>query len=528
MRYRYLYIVAALFLIVGMGLQAFVSYRLAAVRVQKRIDAQLEIAHQKLLFDLYDAYDATALMKDFVEDEMNDPNELLEETRVVLKRYPQLFSCYVSFPKDYIPEEGRWFCPASYRLNDSIYTIKFGDKDHDYFKRDWYIGALENEEAGYWGQPYMDEDFDEAIYTYSRAMKDKNGGLWCVLACDFAVSWVRRLLDRYEPFKEAVFVLYNSNGELLMHSGEEEIRRFGDEWLVSRRMLQPMDIDLVMAVPKSYVWRMIAPSIAAPAVVLIFGVLVVGLLLRRILRSEKESARLAVVENELQIAHTIQMSILPKRAFSDERLAISGMLIPMKEVGGDLYDYRLEGDTLWFIIGDVSGKGMPAAMFMSATVNLFRAAGRHSHSPKQLMEEMNAVLSENNPSLTFVTALIGRIDLTTGEMRYCNAGHCAPLKVKGEWLEMEPNIPLGYDGNFAYVEQKTRIASGETLVLYTDGITEARNEQREFFGQQRLAEVVNNGERLSVSGERVLQAVRQFMGRAEQTDDITLMTIRLS
>ena len=170
---------------------------------------------------------------------------------------------------------------------------------------------------------------------------------------------------------------------------------------------------------------------------------------------------------------------------------------------------------------------------MSAAVNLFRAAGVRANSPKEIMQEMNAVLSENNPSLTFVTAFIGRLHIPTGELLFCNAGHCAPLvarplrskskderqKAIVESLQMEPNIPLGYDGRYSFVEQGCMIGEGEKIVLYTDGVTEARNSAREMLGMKRWSEIVANK-------EDMYGAIKAFIGQAEPTDDITLMTIR--
>ena len=136
------------------------------------------------------------------------------------------------------------------------------------------------------------------------------------------------------------------------------------------------------------------------------GILVVGLLIRRITRDEQVNARLEtekkVLSHELEIAHDIQMGILKdenekKQAQGNGDIELQTLLVPMREVGGDLFDFHREGDELWFIIGDVSGKGVPAAIFMSAAVNLFRAAGVRANSPNEIMEEMNAVPSENNP-----------------------------------------------------------------------------------------------------------------------------------
>jgi sigma-B regulation protein RsbU (phosphoserine phosphatase) len=187
-----------------------------------------------------------------------------------------------------------------------------------------------------------------------------------------------------------------------------------------------------------------------------------------------------------------------------------------------LFDFHREGDELWFIIGDVSGKGVPAAMFMSAAVNLFRAVGVRATSPKQIMEEINTVLSEDNPSMTFVTAFVGCLRIPTGELIYCNAGHCAPIISSQDSvfsIQMEPNIPLGFDGRYSFVEQGCMLGEGETLVLYTDGVTEARNSAREMLGMKRLAEIV-------ATQEDLYGAIQAFMDKAEPTDDITLMTIR--
>ena len=126
-----------------------------------------------------------------------------------------------------------------------------------------------------------------------------------------------------------------------------------------------------------------------------------------------------IMDREMRIAHGIQMDIV-RRDFPEE---LHATLLPMKEVGGDLYDFYQENDTLYFIIGDVSGKGIPAAMMMSATVNLFRMAARHFSTPAEIMGEINDVLSERNPSLLFVTAFVGKIDMKHELMTYCNAGH---------------------------------------------------------------------------------------------------------
>ncbi len=550
MRYR-IHIFAALFLIVGMGVQIVASYRQARRHVQKRLDLEMQIAQEKLTFELYDAYDAVGQLEKIVREDQSTPEQLMEVTRAFIERYPNFYTCYVAFPENRYAEQGRWCCPSSYRVHDSIFSNIYGDEGHDYFKREWYDGALHSLEAGYWSQPYRDEDFDETIYTYSDDIRDEEGKLIAVVGLDFSLRWMSELLKRFKPFDDVVLELYSSSGALLTSSdkngnavGRLDNGEFDSKyWVVSRRTLNPVGINMIIAVPQCFIWEGILPGIVLPFCVFLLGIIVVAVLFRRMWKDSQEKVRLAtekeVMARELQIAHGIQMGILRHDFPMDDDVQVHADLIPMREVGGDLYDFHREGDNLWFIVGDVSGKGVPAAMFMSATVNLFRAAGRRQNSPKGIMEEINMVLSDNNPSMTFVTALVGKLNVKTGQLLYCNAGHCEPIKVKSERskvkgdrredaalqdgasayrIEVEPNIPLGYDGKFRFVEQGTMLGEGEQIVLYTDGVTEARNSERVMLGMKRWTEMV-------AQGGDLLQAVKRYIGAAEPTDDITLMTV---
>ena len=548
MNKRALPIVCACFLLVGMGVQSYVSYSRALFRLQEKMDLEMQIAQEKLRFELFDALDASSQIAEKVKKCLEHPDELYDKTSELLNRYPNFYSCYVVFPPYYYPEKGKWFGLTSYRTKDSIISRPFGNAEHDYFEREWYKGAVQSTE-GYWSTPYRDDDFDEPIYTYSKVMRDEEGKLICVIGIDFSLNWIHNLLEQFKPFEEAVFMLYGSNGTLLAMSNGAPADGFGNSWIITSKTLQPINIKMVTAVPKRHIIQSLRLGTLLPFGVFVLGIFVVGLLIRRMTRDERENARLEtekeVLSHELQIAHDIQMGILKgergkvkgERREGKEDVDLHAVLLPMREVGGDLYDFHRDGDDLWFIIGDVSGKGVPAAIFMSAAVNLFRAAGVRATSPKEIMEEMNAILSENNPSLTFVTAFIGCLHIPTGELLFCNAGHCMPLKVKGERgkvkgergerkvesLTIEPNIPLGYDGRYCFVEQGCMIGEGDTLVLYTDGVTEARNERGEMLGMEQWKEIIKSGK---CEAEDLLGEVKSFIGTGEQADDITLMTIR--
>lgn len=530
MRYRYIHILAALFLIVGMTVQFVMSYRQARHYVQESIDLKTQIAHEKILFELYDAYEVIDQMEQYVEDHLSEPNSMLKGTSDLLKRYPHFFCLHIDFPAYFYPEKGKWFSPCSYRLNDSIKSMITGDSQFDYFQRDWYKGALKSGNKGYWGKPYWSDVINKTIFTHSDNMVDEEGNLICVVGIDFSLSWLQQLLEQFKPFDEAVCVIYSSDGTVLTASenleGEDPSHLTEDGWILSRQTLESVDIEMAIAVPQSHIWKGILWRILWSLGVFLLGILVVGLLIRHMLHEQQKNARLEtekeVMSHELRIAHDIQMGILRRDFPQNEDVMVHADLLPMREVGGDLYDFYRQGDFLWFIIGDVSGKGVPAAMFMSATVNLFRSALGHQISPKAIVEEINAVLSENNPSVTFVTAYIGRLHIPSGQLIYCNAAHM-PLLVQSQdcsvrSIKMIPNIPLGYDEKFKFVEQGCLLGKDEKLVLYTDGVNEARNVTCQMMGEERWMEIVAHDDDL-------LEAVKRYIGEAEQADDITLMTI---
>jgi serine phosphatase RsbU (regulator of sigma subunit) len=530
MKYRLFYISAALFLIASMAVQFVSSYRRNMSNVQDNIDLKTEVAYEKILFELYDAYEVIDLMKQYVANNLRESDSMEKGTSDLLERYPSFYCLHVDFPEYYYPEKGKWFSACSYRLNDSIISMIVGDEHFDYFQREWYKGALESGNRGYWGKPYWSDVVDNMLFTHSDNMVDKNGKLICVVGIDFSIAWMQTLLEQFKPFDDAVCIIYSADGKLLAASenmnGLDPSELKEDSWIVSRKTFETIDIEMMLAVPKWEVWKNVIWTGLWSLVVLISGILVIAIFIRRMLRDQEENARLEtekeVMAHELQIAHDIQMGILRYDFPQEQDMTVHADLLPVREVGGDLYDFYRKGHNLWFIIGDVSGKGVPAAMFMSAAVNLFRSALGHLTSPKSIMEEMNAVLSENNPSVTFVTTFIGCLNIPSGHLAICNAGHLPPIiKSKDSnvrTLDLVRNVPLGFDGNFGYTEDSCQLGDGETLVLYTDGVTEAQNAEGKMMGASKWMEIV-------AQSDDLLEAVKRYIGQAEQSDDITLMTI---
>ena len=239
----------------------------------------------------------------------------------------------------------------------------------------------------------------------------------------------------------------------------------------------------------------------------------------------------ASIERELAIAHNIQMSMLPKTfpAFPDrEDLELYAALVPAKAVGGDLYDFFIRDEKLFFCIGDVSGKGVPASLVMAVSRTLFRNVAAHTAEPNHIVETMNTNICEGNDNCMFVTLFVGVLDLQTGHLSYCNAGHDAPY-IEGKLLPCDSNLPIGVTETCQYSKQETDLVSGTTIFLYTDGLTEAENANRDLFGQQRITDIVTafKGSPQELI-ETMTAAVHQYVGDYEQSDDLTMLAFKLA
>ena len=245
------------------------------------------------------------------------------------------------------------------------------------------------------------------------------------------------------------------------------------------------------------------------------------------------TAAKASIENELEIAHGIQMSMLPKTypAFpyrSD--IDIYGQVTPAKAVGGDLYDFFIRDEKLFFCIGDVSGKGVPASLVMAVTRSLFRNIAAHTAHPDKMVMALNEALSDNNETYMFVTLFVGVLDLQTGHLSYSNAGHDMPLLLTDDEvivLSCDANVPLGVVPGWNFTCQQLEMKTGTTLFLYTDGLNEAEDIQHNQFGMERMQQTAKNASRAPQQFISVMrEAVAKFVGDAEQSDDLTMFAIQ--
>ena len=241
------------------------------------------------------------------------------------------------------------------------------------------------------------------------------------------------------------------------------------------------------------------------------------------------------IESELKIAHEIQMSMVPKifPPFPERsEFDIFATLVPAKEVGGDLYDFFfLDDDHLCFAVGDVSGKGVPASLFMAVTKTLLRATAANGGAPGEILARLNAEICRDNESCMFVTFFCAILNIRTGQVDYSNGGHNQPYYLHdggARALENPGGRALGIMEQSPYASGRLMLAPGEALLLYTDGVTEAMNARETLYSEQRLEQfLARHGESSprQMIGDLVGE-VRQFAGTAAQSDDITVLALR--
>ena len=256
-------------------------------------------------------------------------------------------------------------------------------------------------------------------------------------------------------------------------------------------------------------------------------------MLRLAARTRKQ---LDMIQQELAAASEIQQAILPQNFAEfprNNRIELYAKMIPAKEVGGDFYDFfRIDDDHLGLVIGDVSGKGMPASLFMAISRTLIKAVGLKRRSTAECLRQVNYLLCQDNPTSMFVTIFYGVLNVVTGELEYCSGGHNPSMIVHADGrmqhLDESRNLALGIVEDFHYEPARTKLDLNANLVLYTDGIPEAVNKQDAFYSDETMEEYLATqaGKSPRELTENMVDEVQRFATGTAQSDDITIMTIR--
>ena len=237
------------------------------------------------------------------------------------------------------------------------------------------------------------------------------------------------------------------------------------------------------------------------------------------------------IQSELRIARDIQMSMVPNVFPDREGIDMYAAMTPAKEIGGDLYGYMIQGDELYFCLGDVSGKGVPASLFMAQANRMFRTLGSEHMKPAAIATRMNNALTENNEQGMFVTMFMGLIDLKTGRLDYCNAGHNPPVfGYPPKFMEVESNAPIGLWPGLEFVGETIENIKGVPFLIYSDGLNEAENNEQAQFGDERILEILKDSSLDSAKNVvlRLMDEVNKHRDGADPNDDLTMLCLKIN
>lgn len=502
------------------------------------------------------------------------PDSLWGITRGVVLDNPVVYGSAVALVENYNPSKsGRLFAPYSYRDGDEIKNTQLGTEEYNYLEQEWFKGALEAGDNGYWSEPYFDEGGGNRLMTtYSVRVLDHQGRLAAVITADVALDWASDRLAAVDDYPGALKMLISHAGTIMATSpyfsavnrrnimdvarsmddaeefesvnqdllagkqGSRLVHLQGEKYYVFFDTMQKNGWSMSISIPEDEIFSEIRHLNQRMLGLELLGLMLLLVILlytlfnqRKLLAVQEKKGR---IESELHVASGIQESMLPKTfpPFpSRHDVDIYATLVSAKEVGGDLYDFFIRDERLYFCIGDVSGKGVPASLVMSVTRSLFRTVAGHEKSPVRIVANMNQNLVEMNINDMFVTFFCGVLDLASGHLRYCNAGHNAPVILSADAsvvLPVVPNLPLGVMPSMSFTEQETDLACGSGIFLYTDGLNEAEDHDNNQFGTERMMHELDHSLSANQQIERLEGAVRSFVGTAPQSDDLTMLYIR--
>ncbi|MBQ7631808.1 MAG: SpoIIE family protein phosphatase [Paludibacteraceae bacterium] len=528
----------------------------AAIRMEAEQRAQTELRRAELEIEVHAIETETAAkaLAKLAEKQVDQPDSVLAATRLAVQTLRANTSMAVAYVPDYFKGErlkvtgeriGSFFEACSSRFSeDSIYTRQIGSAAHDYTQMEWWQNGFKHDSC-WWCEPYLDDSGSQTyVVSCSYPVRDGKGKVVAVVCVDLSLSDLKNLSEYLQVYPNSYYSIRSSTGVDIVPVPDTVA---GRKYNIFREEVDATGWHLEIIIPEEELFRDLNHTGLIVTILMLVGLVMLVLIMwyagannKRLIES---ISRNQSMENELNIARQIQMAMLPNRfpPFPDyPNLNAYGEVIPAKEVGGDLYDFYIREGRLFFCVGDVSGKGVPASIVMAMTRSLFRSFSCYMDSPAQIVKQMNESLSgEGNDQSMFVTLFLGVLDLSTGELQYCNAGHNAPIQIKNEKLKIKnseilscvPNLPLGVLAGFEFKEQETKVAFGDTLFLYTDGLTEAENSDHAQFGEERMMSIVESQKSKVESPQELIaamqQAVAEFVGSAEQSDDLTMFAIRL-
>lgn len=535
----------------------------------KRAESQLE-ATQNRIMDIINQAEAAVRNSIWIAQWcLAVPDSLHRVAQRIVEDNPVVVGSTVALVPGYLPKRPL-FSPYVFQAKDG--TLSFSSlatNEYDYPSQEWFSKALDKE-SGYWSEPYIDTGGGNILMTtFSMPIKDVNGTTAAVLTADISLDWLTDLVGNLTVYPNAFNMVVSRAGQIMVcpveslimnnhiddmipqmddtsatrelnramlsgQSGHTQIKYNGANNYVYFAPVERTGWAMSIVIPEDEIFRNLKNVGLMVTIFQVLGILLLILMFRSMFRHYMQNKKLNEkrerMEGELNIAKDIQMSMVPQSfpPFPDRHdLDMAADIVPAKEVGGDLYDYFVRDEKLFFCIGDVSGKGVPASLVMAVTRTTFRNLSAMEDSPGVIVRSMNESLSATNESGMFVTFFCGVLDLENGHMRFCNAGHNPPVLLTDskKMLSVEANLPLGIMPGMDFKEQEMQFRYDDAIFLYTDGLTEAENSAHEQFGEERMLESLH-GRKSAYEHLRCMEKkVSAFVAEAPQSDDLTMLFI---
>lgn len=487
---------------------------------------------------------------------LNVPDSLIRVAQRVVEDNPVVVGSTVAVVPGYLKDHPL-FSPYVCEGPDGLDFKTLATEEYDYPSQEWFVKPLELQE-GYWSEPYVDEGGGNILMTtYSLPIRDQEGEIAAILTADISLEWLTKMVGNIQVYPHAYSMILSREGQVVVspvnneeseHIAREVIKAnmetgAAGEFTVQKRALS----DLVfytpiertgwvmsIVIPESVIYAGIRRIALMVGLLQVLGIMMIILIISSVFKNQRElneiNAQKDRMEGELQVASNIQMSMVPKifPPFPNrDDLDMSAFLVPAKEVGGDLYDFFIRDEKLHFCIGDVSGKGVPASLLMAVTRTQYRTLATHYDSPSRIVTSINDGMTDMNDNNMFVTFFCGILDLETGLLKYCNAGHNAPYILTDaiRELDVKPNLPLGIMDGMVFEEQEVMMHYDDALFLYTDGLNEAENINHDQFGDEGIRAVLHTRRDADGHLKAMEKAVIDFRGEADQSDDLTMLFI---
>ena len=550
-------IAAAVLLELVSGIMFYTSHNIILETMEKLIEREMSGIYLSIRNHLAKIEVTVDNMAWVVREDLDNPDAMFVKTHRLVENNPAILGSSISFIPDYYPQKGRWFEPYAIRKADgTVESMQIGSAEHDYTKSEFYVVPTTTN-RGHWCEPYQDNDGAKVLVTtYAVPVHDSNDKIVAVVDVDLSIDLLEGVVEENKVYKSTQRFLISGKNNLLagqdgpvfqmvlkQMSGDSDKQGYftlededGRDLHVFYHPVGGMtDWALISVLEDGEVFGKLRNVQLLLLFVVCVGLLLVGFIISRASRNmerlRQTNAEKERIASELRVASQIQQKMLPNGRMVLDNVEIFGSLVPAREVGGDLFDYFIRDEKLFFCIGDVCGKGTPAAMLMASVHSLLYAFTLHESNPARVIHAVNEVATQGNEECMFFTLFFGVLDLPTGRLRYCNAGHNAPFILGDElmMLDCDPNLPIGPFDDAEFSLQTITLSPGSTIFLYTDGLTEANNTEGQELGLERTKEVLTDcvERHLKPSDivSTVTEAVHRFAMGAEQSDDLTMLAV---